>query len=144
MMVPSSQPSPDLREIRFQNLMATKMGVTAKKTMLGIRTRSAWLWAASSGESKPPIALSRVFVRIEEPRQLVFKKKGRRHKSRQRWKREVKRYRRGDGTEEEGRGPSLYLFPEGLVCSRFQKSGRKKDDRNVTDLRQKTPLPGPP
>lgn len=48
-MVPSSQPSPDLLEIRFQNLIKTKIGVTTKNTMLGIRTRLAWLWAASSG-----------------------------------------------------------------------------------------------
>lgn len=48
-IVPSSQPSPDLLEIRFQNLIKTKMGVTTKNTMLGIRTMLAWLWAASSG-----------------------------------------------------------------------------------------------
>lgn len=58
-MVPSSQPSPEFLEIRLQNLMKMKMGVTAKKTMLGIRTKSAWLWAASSGERKPAIAICR-------------------------------------------------------------------------------------
>lgn len=33
--------------------MATKIGVTAKKTILGMRTRPAWLAAASSGDIRP-------------------------------------------------------------------------------------------